>query len=435
MKILEINVMRGPNYWSTTKHKLIVLKLDIEDLEERPTNEIPGFAERIQEMFPSLYHHRCSEGAPGGFFKRVTEGTWMGHVVEHIALEIQTLAGMDCGFGRTRSTGEKGIYNVFFSYQEEKVGRFAAHAAVDIAQALADGVEYDLETDIKAMRKIRDREALGPSTAAIVEEAQRRNIPVTRLGTGSGVMLGYGVNQKRVQATIASTTSNLAVEIACDKEATKRLLEGAAIPVPNGAIVYDENELYDAIDDLGFPLVIKPVNGNHGRGATINIRNEKQALEALERAQAISEGVIVERFIKGDDYRLLVINYKLVAAAKRTPAAVKGDGKSTIQQLIDKENADPRRGDGHDNVLTRIVVDTVTEKILKEKKLTLDSVLKNNEVLYLKKTANLSTGGTATDVTDIIHPYNVFLAERVARIIGLPILLHRLTRMAEQCLK
>lgn len=413
--------MRGPNYWSTTKHRLIVLKLDIEDLEDRPTNSIEGFAERIEAMFPSLYHHRCSEGVAGGFFKRVREGTWMGHVVEHIALEIQTLAGMDCGFGRTRSTGEKGIYNVFFSYQEEKVGRYAAHAAVDIAQALADGVEYDLEADLRAMRKIRDREALGPSTAAIVEEAQRRGIPYTRTGSGSTVMLGQGVNQKYIQATIASTTSNLAVEIACNKEETKRLLDEAAIPVPKGEIVYDRDELLDAIDDLGFPLVVKPVNGNHGRGATINIRSEEQAIEALERAQKISDGVIVERFIEGDDYRLLVVNYKLVAVAKRTPAAVKGDGRSTIQQLIDKENEDPRRGDGHDNVLTRIVVDTVTEKILEEKGLTLDSILRKDEVLYLKKTANLSTGGTATDVTDTVHPYNVFLAERVARIIGLDI--------------
>jgi cyanophycin synthetase len=421
MKIVEINVMRGPNYWSTTKHKLIVLKLDIQDLEDRPTNEIAGFAERIEAMFPSLYQHRCSEGVAGGFFKRVREGTWMGHVVEHIALEIQTLAGMDCGFGRTRGTGEKGIYNVFFSYQEEKVGRYAAQAAVDIAQALADGVEYDLEADLRAMRKIRDREALGPSTAAIVEEAQRRNIPVTRTGSGSAVMLGHGVNQKHIQATIASTTSNLAVEIACNKEETKRLLEAAAIPVPNGAIAYDKDDLYDAIDDFGFPLVVKPVNGNHGRGATINITSEEQAVEAFERAQQISEGVIVERFITGDDYRLLVINYKLVAAAKRTPAAIKGDGKSSIQKLIDKENNDPRRGDGHDNVLTRIVIDTVTEKILEEKGLTLKSVLRKDEVLYLKKTANLSTGGTATDVTDIVHPYNVFLAERVARIIGLDI--------------
>jgi cyanophycin synthetase len=421
MRILEISVMRGPNYWSTSKHKLIVLKLDIEEMEERPTNEIKGFADRLEAMFPSLYHHRCSEGVAGGLFKRVREGTWMGHVVEHIALEIQTLAGMDCGFGRTRSTGEKGIYNVFFSYQEEKVGRYAAYAAVDIAQALADGRPYDLEADLKKMRKIRDREALGPSTAAIVEEAQRREIPVTRFGQGSRVMLGYGINQKHVQATIASTTGNLAVEIACDKEETKRLLEAAAIPVPNGVIVYDEDDVYDAIDELGFPLVIKPVNGNHGRGATINIKTEEQAIDAFGIAQKISEGVIVERYVQGDDYRLLVINHKLVAAAKRTPAAVTGDGVSSIRELIDKENADPRRGDGHDNVLTKIEVDAITEKILEEKRLTMKSVLRKDEVLHLKKTANLSTGGTATDVTDIVHPYNVFLAERVSRIIGLDI--------------
>lgn len=421
MKILDISVMRGPNYWSTTRHKLIVLKLDIQELEEKPTNEIEGFAERIEKMFPSLYEHRCSEGVPGGFFKRVREGTWMGHVVEHIALEIQTLAGMDCGFGRTRSTGEKGIYNIFFSYQEEKVGRYAAEAAVDIANALATGKPYDLEADLRAMRRIRDREALGPSTAAIVEEAQRRGIPYTRTGRGSNVMLGYGVNQKHIQATIASTTSNMAVELACDKEETKRVLEEAAIPVPKGTIVYKEDELYDAIDDLGFPLVIKPVSGNHGRGATININNEQQAKEAFKAAQQISEGVIVERYITGEDHRLLVINYKLVAAAKRTPACVIGDGRSTIRQLVDKENADPRRGEGHDNVLTKIKLEGQAEAILAEKGLKASSVLPKGEVLYLTRTANLSTGGTATDVTDIVHPYNVFLAERVARLIGLDI--------------
>lgn len=421
MKIREIRAMRGPNYWSIRRHFLIVMKLDLEEMEESPTNLIDGFSARLEKMFPTMYSHECSEGHPGGFFKRVQEGTWMGHVIEHIALEIQTLAGMDVGFGRTRSTSEHGVYNVVFSYMEEKVGIYAAKAAVRIAQALADGVEYDLEEDLQKMREIREDERLGPSTGSIVQEAAARGIPWIRLNRHSLVMLGYGVNQKRIQATVTSETSSIAVEIACDKEDTKNLLEAANIPVPRGRIIYDQEDLENAIESIGFPLVIKPVNGNHGRGATINIRNKEEAIEALAAAKRISRAVICEKFVTGFDHRVLVINYKFVAAAKRTPAMVTGNGKNTIQQLIDEVNKDPRRGYGHEKVLTAIKVDEMTMNILQEKNLTLDSVLSAGEILYLKSTANISTGGTATDVTDQVHPHNVFMAERIARIIGLDI--------------
>lgn len=421
MKVLEIRAMRGPNYWSIRRHKLIVMRLDLEELEDKPTNHIDGFLERLEKMFPSMYSHRCSESKPGGFFHRVQEGTWMGHVIEHVALEIQTLAGMDVGFGRTRGTGAHGIYNVVFAYMEEKVGIYAAKAAVRIAQALVDDAEYDLAGDIQTMREIREDERLGPSTGSIVEEAENRKIPWIRLNRNSLVQLGYGINQKRIQATVASTTSNIAVEIACDKEDTKNILDAAAVPVPKGYIIYDEEDLQDAIKRIGYPIVIKPINGNHGRGATTNIQNWEEALIALAAAKKISRGVICEKFITGHDFRLLVINYKLVAAALRTPACVIGDGKSTIKQLIDEVNSDPRRGYGHEKVLTAIKVDEMTENILREKSLTLDSVIANSEQLYLKTTANLSTGGTSTDITDMVHPYNVFMAERIARIIGLDI--------------
>ena len=421
MKIREIRAMRGPNYWSIRRHFLIVMKLDLEEMEDSPTNLIDGFSARLEKMFPTMYSHECSEGHAGGFFKRVQEGTWMGHVIEHIALEIQTLAGMDVGFGRTRSSSEHGVYNVVFSYMEEKVGIYAAKAAVRIAQALADGVEYDLEDDLQKMREIREDERLGPSTGSIVQEAAARGIPWIRLNRHSLVMLGYGVNQKRIQATVTSETSSIAVEIACDKEDTKNLLEAANIPVPRGRIIYDQEDLENAIESIGYPLVIKPVNGNHGRGATINIRNKEEAIEALAAAKRISRAVICEKFVTGFDHRVLVINYKFVAAAKRTPAMVIGDGKLTIQQLIDEVNKDPRRGYGHEKVLTAIKVDEMTMNILQEKNLTLESVLSAGEVLYLKSTANISTGGTATDVTDQVHPHNVFMAERIARIIGLDI--------------
>ena len=421
MNILEIRAMRGPNYWSIRRHKLIVMRLDIGRYEELPTNSIDGFAERLETMFPSMYSHRCSEAHAGGFFKRVREGTWMGHVIEHIALEIQTLAGMDVGFGRTRGTGTEGEYHVVFAYMEEKAGIYAAKAAVRIAEAIASNEPYDLETDIQTMREIREDERLGPSTGSIVDEAKNRNIPWIRLNRHSLVQLGYGVNQRRIQATVASTTSNIAVEIACDKEETKNILDAAGIPVPKGYIVYDEEDLEDAVRRIGYPIVLKPVNGNHGRGATINVTNWEDAKEALLAAKRVSRAVICEKFITGYDFRLLVINYKLVAAAKRTPAAVIGDGKQTIQQLIDEVNADPRRGYGHEKVLTAIKVDEMTMNILRDKGLELESVLPSGQELFLKSTANLSTGGTATDITDLVHPNNVFMAERIARVVGLDI--------------
>ncbi|MBK9637763.1 MAG: cyanophycin synthetase [Bacteroidetes bacterium] len=421
MKIREIRAMRGPNYWSIRRHFLIVMKLDLEEMEERPSNLIEGFSERLEKMFPTMYEHECSEGCPGGFFKRVREGTWMGHVVEHIALEIQTLAGMDVGFGRTRSTSEHGVYNVVFAYMEEKVGIYAAKAAVRIVEALVEDERYDLEDDIQTMREIREDERLGPSTGSIVQEAAARGIPWIRLNRHSLVMLGYGKNQKRIQATVTSNTGSIAVEIACDKEETKNLLEAANISVPKGRIIYDQEDLDRAIDSIGFPMVIKPVNGNHGRGATINIRSREEAIEAMAAAKKISRAVICEKFITGFDHRVLVIDYKFVAAAKRTPALVIGDGKSRIMALIDAVNKDPRRGYGHEKVLTSIKVDENTKQILKERDLTLDSILPKDEVLYLKSTANISTGGTATDVTDQVHPHNVFMAERIARIIGLDV--------------
>lgn len=421
MKILDIKVMNGPNYWSVKRHKLVVMLLDLEELEDRPTNLIDGFLERLQALMPSLYEHRCSEGAPGGFFSRVKDGTWMGHVIEHIALELQTLAGMDTGFGRTRESDKRGVYHVVFSYYEAKAGIYTAKAAVRIAEALIAGEPYDLEKDIQDLREIREDERLGPSTGSIVDEAIKRKIPYIRLNRHSLVQLGYGKNQKRVQATVASTTSSIAVEIACDKEETKNLLEAAEIPVPRGRIIYDEVDLQAAIDKIGYPIVLKPVNGNHGKGATTNVKTWEDAVIALEAAKKYGRSVICEKFITGRDFRLLVINYKFVAAALRTPAAVIGDGKHTIQELIDNVNQDPRRGYGHEKVLTSIKVDDFTMDILNKKEYTLSTVLADKEELWLKPTANLSTGGTATDVTDFVHPTNIFMAERIARIIGLDI--------------
>jgi len=413
--------MRGPNFWSIRRHRLIVMVLDLEEMEELPTNKIDGFADRIREMFPSMYSHRCSEGCEGGFFMRVDEGTWMGHVIEHIALEIQTLADMDTGFGRTRGYGEKGVYNVVFSYIEESVGRYAAKAAVRICEALIAAVPYDLEDDIQSMRELRESERLGPSTGSIVLEAQSRNIPWIRLNKYSLVQLGYGANQKRIQATVTSETSSIGVELACDKEDTKYLLERAEVEVPRGDIISREGSLEDACRYVGYPLVIKPIDGNHGRGITVDINNYEDALEAFKVAKEVSRRVIVEKYITGEDYRLLVINNNFVAAAKRTPAHVVGDGISTIEELVDVVNQDPRRGYGHEKVLTAITINDLTRTIIADAGYTTDSVLKEGERLILKDTANLSTGGTAEDLTDIVHPANVSMAERISKIIDLDI--------------
>ena len=397
------------------------MRLNLEDLEHRPTNKINGFYERLRTLIPSMYEHRCSPGVPGGFFQRVVEGTWMGHVIEHIALEIQTLAGMETGFGRTRETHTPGVYNVVFNYEEEKVGLYAAEAAVRIAEALIAGTPYDLEKDIQKMREIRENTRLGPSTGAIVEEAISRNIPWIRLNGQSLVQLGYGKNQVRFRATMTERTSSIAVDIASNKEETKRMLQEHAIPVADGVTITSVNQVEYAIRTVGFPLVFKPLDGNHGRGATINVKTYDEAVSAFEHAARISKRVIVEKFVTGYDFRVLVIDNKMVAAALRIPARVTGDGESTIQELIDQENRDPRRGYGHENVLTEITVDRDTLDLLAKKGYHLDTIPAKEEIVYLKSTANLSTGGTSVDVTDQVHPQNIFICERISRIIGLDV--------------
>lgn len=413
--------MRGPNYWSVNRHQLIVMVLDLEEMENYPTNKIPGFNERIINLLPGLKEHYCSENRPGGFITRLELGTWMGHVIEHVALEIQTMAEMDTGFGRTRDYGEKGVYHVVFSYVEENAGFYAAKAAVAICEALIEGKDYDLDKDIQELRELREDGRLGPSTESIIREAEKRGIPWIRLNESSFCQLGYGACQQRIQATVTSKTSNIAVEIACNKEETKYLLQQAAIKVPEGESVRNVEELKSAVNSLGFPLAIKPTDGNHGRGITSGIQNMEEAISAFHNAEKISNNILVEKHISGADYRLLVVNFKLVAAAKRTPASITGDGKSTIQELVDEVNSDPRRGYRHEKVLTRIDLNTISLQLIKKKGYDLHSVLSKGEVLLLKDTANLSTGGTAEDVTTIVHSSNIFMAERIARLIDLDI--------------
>ena len=421
MKILQIKVLRGPNRWSTYRAQLIEMKLDLEDSEAFPTNKIDGFTDRLSELMPSLYDHRCSENGTGGFFERVRRGTWLGHVAEHIALELQSLAGMPCGFGRTRGAGVTGVYYVVFAYQVEQAGLYAAEAAIRIVQALESDRAYDLEKDKQELSRINREYGLGPSTLSIVKAAKKRGIPFTRLDDNSLVMLGQGIHQKIIKATMACTTSTIGVELASDKEQTKKMLADGYIPVPEGTTITTKNELVNVVNAIGFPCVVKPLNGNHGRGISTDLRNMEAVESAFEKAQEVSEEVIVEKFIKGHDYRFLVVNYKLEAVARRTPAMVVGDAQLTISELIDKTNSHINRGEGHEKVLTKIKVDAQTNSILIEKNFSLNTILPFGEILFLKDTANLSTGGTARDATDIIHPFNIFLAERIARLMNLDI--------------
>ncbi|MBR8835997.1 MAG: cyanophycin synthetase [Stigonema ocellatum SAG 48.90 = DSM 106950] len=425
MRILKIQTLRGPNYWSIRRHKLIVMRLDLENLAETPSNEIPGFYEGLVEALPSLEGHYCSPGCRGGFLMRVREGTMMGHIVEHVALELQELAGMQVGFGRTRETSTPGIYQVAFEYLNEEAGRYAGRAAVRLCQSTVDRGRYskaELEQDIQDLKDLWRDAALGPSTEGIVKEAEKRGIPWMQLGARFLIQMGYGASQKRMQATMTDNTSILGVELACDKEATKRILANGGVPVPKGTTINFLDDLQEAIEQVGgYPIVIKPLDGNHGRGITIDIKTWEEAEGAYDAARLVSKAVIVERYYVGRDHRVLVVDGKLVAVAERVPAHVIGNGKSTVFELIEETNQDPNRGDGHDNILTKIELDRTSYQLLERQGYTLNTVLPKGQICYLRATANLSTGGIAVDRTDEIHPENVWLAQRVVKMIGLDI--------------
>ena len=428
MRVIETRTMRGPNFWSVKHPKLIVAKVALDDHAATQTTDLPGFEHRFLKMFPEFARPRPTLDDPGMFLDRVREGVPLSQVVMQAALELQCMAGMPVNWGRAYPVPhEQGVHYVVFVYQEADAGRYALNAAVEATTALLSGKEagkdkgFDLKRHVEALHEIREDEFFGPSTWSIVTEAASRGIPYLRLPHSGMVQFGYGVHQQRISATITGRTGQPGVEMAGDKALTKDVLDDNGVPVPKGALVRTAEGLKEAVEELGYPLVLKPLDGNHGKGASIGITTWKEALAGLKAAQVYSEKVIVEQFIEGADYRLLVINGKLIAAAKRTPAAVTGDGTRSIKQLIEEVNKDPRRGVGHAKELTRITVDRHTQRILKGRGLTVDAVLAAGETLYLKSTANISTGGTATDVTDQVHPYNQLLAERVAGIVGLDV--------------
>ncbi|MFT5170621.1 MAG: cyanophycin synthetase [Candidatus Marinamargulisbacteria bacterium] len=417
IEIRELRALRGPNRYS--RHTCIFMVLDIKTYESRPSDKIKGFSDRLVTLIPTLQDHRCSVGKPGGFIKRLKRGTWAGHIVEHIAIELQCLAGMAVGFGKSFETSEEGVYIVVFRYLVESAGLQAAKDAVKIFESVSNQKTTDIKKVVLQLKILRENDMLGPSTWSIVKEAISREIPFLRLNTNSYIQLGYGGYQKRIQATMSSHTSAIAVDIADGKNRTKDHLAKAGIPVPMGFYVSSEEEAIAAFNRIGAAVVVKPDVGNHGNGATINVTDLEQLKAAFHLAHLRCSDVVIEEFISGFDLRLLVINQKLVAAAKREPAHVIGDGKSSIKQLIDKVNADPRRGFGHEKVLTRIEIDNMTDSLLSLNGLSLKSRPKKGDIVYLKATANLSQGGTATDVTAEISPDIRLMAERAASIIGL----------------
>ena len=419
IKILEKKTMRGANIYSY--RPVIVMTIDLGEYDEVPTSKLEGFVDKLIEMVPSLEDHRCSEGVKGGLITRMQEGTLLGHVIEHIALELQYIAYMDVGFGKTVDADAPGTFHVIFSYWVEEAGIYAGVEAVAIVNSLLSGKAYDLETAIFDLKDIRDDHYLGPSTASMVREAELRGITVLRLDDYNLVQLGEGKYQQRIQAAMTSNTSLIGVETAGNKRLTKMMLEDAGIPVPKGTVVRKQESAIEDAQWLGYPVVIKPHDGHHGKGVTTNLSNEQELIEAFARAKAMSDKVIVEQYLTGSDYRMLVIGGKFVAAAKRMPAEVIGDGQHTIAELIDIENQNPDRGFGHENVMTRLKVSSVTEHLLAKSDYTMETVLKEGETFHLELTANLSTGGSAEDVTDRVHKTNRFMAERIAKIIGLDI--------------
>ncbi len=431
MKILSTNVYVGPSVYA--RFPVIRHVLDLGVLEEWPTARLgEDFVGPLLELLPGMNEHGCSYGEPGGFVRRLREdeGTWLGHVMEHVAIELQNEAGSPVTFGRTRSTGEPGQYSMVFQYKDAEVGREAGRLALQLIHHLlpveikpkdAPASDWDFGAERDEFIRYAQRRALGPSTASLVKAAEKRGIPWIRLNRYSLIQLGHGKYQKRIQATTTSRTGNIAVELASDKEETNTILRDLGLPVPKQSMVYNHRQAHRAAERIGFPVVLKPLNANHGRGVSINLKTPDEVDNAFEKAREHGRTVLVESFITGFDHRILVVNGELVAAAKRVPGHVAGNGRNTIEELVDEINSDPRRGIGHEKVLTRLEFDHQAERLLAKLGYTKDTVPTEGEIVYLRSTANLSTGGTAIDVTDIIHPDNREMAIRTIAAIGLDV--------------
>ncbi|MGB5485262.1 cyanophycin synthetase family protein, partial [Parasphingorhabdus sp.] len=435
MKILNTNLYIGPNQYAS--FRCIRHVLDIGVLEQWPSAKLgPEFIDGLVAALPGLAEHGCSYRETGGFIRRLREddGTWMAHIIEHVALELQCVAGNEVTFGRTRSTGDAGHYNMVYAYIHRDVGLSAGELAIKLLMHLLPqdvqaqtgyelDPEFDWEDEQRSFIRRAQRHAFGPSTASLVKAAEERGVPWLRLNKYSLVQFGHGKYQQRIQATITSETRHIAVEISCDKEDTHHLLNDLGLPVPQQHMVYSAKEAVRAARKIGYPVVLKPLNANHGRGVSINLITDEDVQTAFTVAleQGTSKAVLVESYITGFDHRMLVVGDELVAVAKRVPGHVTGDGKHNIGELIDEVNADPRRGVGHEKVLTRLELDNQARRLMDNAGYNKGTVLAEGQIFYLRDTANLSTGGTAIDLTDVVHPDNREMAMRAIQAVGLDV--------------
>jgi cyanophycin synthetase len=422
LSLLETQVFRGPNYWSYDP--CIRLLVDLGSLEHWPSNTLEGFNEALLELLPNLRDHSCSLGRPGGFAERLEDGTWLGHVAEHVAIALQRETGAHVYRGKTRSTADPGRYNVIYGYGEERVGVEAGRLAVRLVNHLVEPEEgFDILAELEKLILLAERRAFGPSTQALIDEAAGRDIPFMRLNEQSLVQLGQGKYQRRVRATMTSRTPALGVDIAGDKNLTNRLLAAAGLPVPRSEMVRTEEEAMAAARRIGFPVVLKPLDGNHGRGVGLDLRDEDAVRAWVPRAQAESpRGVLqIESFVTGNDYRVLVVGGRMVAVAERIPAHVTGDGRRTVKELVEVTNEDPRRGLGHEKVLTKIKIDDAAIELLGKQGFSLDDVPEEGAFVKLAATGNMSTGGISIDRTWDAHEENVEIAEEAAQVTGLDV--------------
>ena len=425
LRILETRVLRGPNYWA--REPVVRLLVDLGVLEGYPTNKLPEFTDALIALLPTLEDHACSLGRRGGFITRLRDGTWAGHVAEHVALEFQNLAGTDVRHGKTRAAGPVGQYNCIYEYREEQVGLEAGRMAVRLVNHLVapddPEVFFDFAPELEHLIRVAERQAFGPSTQALIDEAVSRDIPFIRLDRHSLVQFGHGIHQQRIRATMTSRTSAIGVDVASDKSLTNQLLDSAGLPVPRAEVVDSADAAVTAARRLGFPCVVKPLDGNHGRGVHLDLRSEEAVRAAYAGALQESRAgdVIVESYVAGNDYRCLVIGGKVAAIAERVPASVTGDGEHSVRGLVEIANADPRRGIGHEKVLTRIKVDEAAEALVRSQGFGLDDVLPAGTWVKLALTGNMSTGGTSIDRTVEAHPDNVEIAETAALIVGLDV--------------
>src|SRR5215218_6562288 len=420
MKIESIRTLAGPNVYS--HRPVMLMRLDLEDLYERESHELPGFVERLLALLPGLSEHHCSKGYAGGFVERLNEGTYFGHTVEHVTLELAGLAGCSATHGKTRYSGEGRVYNVVIEFCAEQATRYLLGRAVALVEAVIRGEEFPLQEVIKEAREIAADTELGPSTRAIVDAAVSRGIPWARENDQSLVRLGYGKHLRLIQAAMTDGTSAIGVEVAGDKDLTKARLAKASIPVPAGEIVRTEEAAVAALSSIGGAVVVKPLDGRQGKGVSLNLSTPEEVASAFRIAQEFSSSVLVEEMYEGRNYRVLVVGYRMAAASERIPCHVMGDGRHTVAELIDIENSNPLRGEGHEKPLTKIKKDDeILRAFMRKEGWGMTDVPGEGERVMLCAGMNLSTGGTAKDVTDEVHPTVRSLCERAARVMGMDV--------------